>query len=162
MATDGFVSFGSQGRGRVSVITLLGEQLGSRSPMSHCFGSGSGCRKEQGRAGSGWDRGCCHLVAVWGLYEEEVLLSWLLFPPQELGITGWRPPFSSACEAPSPSELSLYDQRGQHLDLHVLSKAYSPSCALQGTLELWEGQRGDHVRRWVGGTCRDTRADGDV
>lgn len=56
MARDGFVSFGSQGRGRVSVIALLGEQLGSRSPMSHRLGSG--CTREQGRAGSGQDGGC--------------------------------------------------------------------------------------------------------
>ena len=35
MARDGFVSFGSQGRGREAVTALLGEQRGSRSLMSH-------------------------------------------------------------------------------------------------------------------------------
>ena len=51
MARDGFVSFGSQGRGREAVTALLGEQRGSRSLMSHRFSSGS--TKELGRAGAG-------------------------------------------------------------------------------------------------------------
>lgn len=38
------------------MIALLGEELGSRSLVSHHFSSGS--TKEQGRAGVGRDRGC--------------------------------------------------------------------------------------------------------
>ena len=54
MAGDGFVSFGSQGRGRVSVSALLREQLESRSSLSHSFSPG----RTKSRAGPGGNRGC--------------------------------------------------------------------------------------------------------
>lgn len=56
VAGDGFVSFGSQGRGWEATTAPLREQLGSRSLVSHHFSSG--CTKEQGRAGAGRDRSC--------------------------------------------------------------------------------------------------------